>query len=169
MLSGCFNRFLFNTDIQKCECYSNNNDIVQCQEDSAEIKLGYWHGISFQKQITLLCPFNYCDFNYCAKTKRNYYILPKATDDQCNSHRSGIVCSNCKPGYTLAYDSFDCVSINQCSPGMTALVIVLTFLYWIIVVITLFVLTYILFWYSSIIRIFQWSKLLLQYCEYFVS
>ena len=142
MLSGCFNRFLFNTDIQKCECYSNNNDIVQCQEDSAEIKLGYWHGISFQKQITLLCPINYCDFNYCAKTKRNYYILPKATDDQCNSHRSGVVCSDCKPGYTLAYDSFDSVNVNQCSPGMTALVIVLTFLYWIIVVITLFVLTY---------------------------
>ena len=48
MLSGFFNGFLFNTDIQKCECYSNNNDIVQCQEDNAEIKLGYCHGISFQ-------------------------------------------------------------------------------------------------------------------------
>ena len=142
-LSSCYNGFLFNADLQKCECYNNdNNDTVQCQEDKAVIKLGYWHGIISQTQITLLCPINYCDFNYRVKTRRNYYVLPKAIDDQCSLHRTGVVCSDCKPGYTLAYDSFDCVDVNQCSPGMTVLVIGLTFLYWIIVVIALFVLTY---------------------------
>ena len=49
------------------------------------------------------------------------------------------MCSDCKPGYTLAYDSFNCVDVNQC---MTALVITLTFLYWILIIILLFVLTF---------------------------
>ena len=143
-ISSCYNGFLFSSISQKCECYSNDDyGIVQCQEDHAEIKLGYWYGIIFQKHWTVLsCPINYCDFHYRVETRRDYYILPKAIDDQCNSHRTGVVCSDCKPGYALAYDSFDCVNVNQCSPGMTVLVIGLTFLYWIIVVITLFVFTY---------------------------
>ena len=59
-LPSCYNGFVFNADLQKCECYSNdNNDIAQYQEDNAEIKVGYWHGIISQMQITLLnyiCP-----------------------------------------------------------------------------------------------------------------
>ena len=142
-LSTCYNGFIFSTDSQKCECYkSSGKNVVQCQEDHAEIKQGYWYGIIFNKHTASLCPIHYCDFNHRTETRRNYYILPKAIDDQCRSHRTGVVCSDCKPGYTLAYDSFDCVNVNQCSPGMTVLVIGLIFLYWIIVVITLFVLTY---------------------------
>ena len=52
------------------------------------------------------------------------------------------MCSDCKSGYTLAYDSFDCVDVNQCTTGMTVLVIALTFLYWILIMILLFVLTF---------------------------
>ena len=142
-LSTCYNGFLFSTDSQKCECYkSSGKSIVQCQEDHAEITLGYWYGIIYTKHTASLCPIHYRDFNHRTETRRNYYILPRAIDDQCSSHRTGVVCSDCKPGYTLAYDSFDCININQCSVGMTVLVIGLTFLYWIIVVITLFVLTY---------------------------
>ena len=143
MLSTCYNGFIFNTDSQKCECYNSaGNDIVQCQEDRAEIKLGYWYGIIFTERTTSLCPINYCDFYYRTGTRRNYYSLSQALDDQCSSHRTGLVCSDCKPGYTLAYDSFDCVNTNQCSPGMTILVIALTFLYWILIVTVLFVLAY---------------------------
>ena len=142
-LTTCYNGFLFSTISQKCECYnSGNDDIVQCQDDRAEIKVGHWSGTIFQKRIVSLCPINYCDFNHRTETRSNYYTLPKAVDGQCSLHRTGIVCSVCKSGYTLAYDSFDCVNVNQCSPGMTVLVIALTFLYWIVIVTVLFALTY---------------------------
>ena len=142
-LTTCYNGFLFSAVSQNCECYNSGNDnIVQCQDDRAEIKLGYWSGIIFQKRIISLCPINYCDFNHRTETRNNYYTLPKVVDDQCSLHRTGAVCSVCKLGYTLAYDSIDCVNIDHCSPGMTVLVIALTFLYWIIIVAVLFVLTY---------------------------
>ena len=142
-LSSCYNGFLFNTVTQKCECYnSGNDDTVQCQDDRAEIKLGYWSGTIFQKRIISQCPINYCDFNHRTETRNNYYTLPKVVDGQCSLHRTGVVCSDCKSGYTLAYDSFDCVNVNKCSPGMTVLVVALTFLYWIVIVTVLFVLTY---------------------------
>ena len=89
-ISSCYNGFLFSSVSQKCECYNNDdNGIIQCQEDHAEIKLGYWYGIISQKHWTVLsCPINYCDFHYRVETRRDYYILPKAIDDQCNSHRT---------------------------------------------------------------------------------
>ena len=143
-LSSCYNGFLFNSISQKCECYSsaNNNDIMDCQEYYAEIKEGYWHGIISQKRTSSLCSVNYCDFHYRTETRKDFYSLPKEVDGQCRSHRTGVVCSDCKAGYTLAYDSFDCINEDQCSPGMTVLVIGLTFLYWILIVTVLFVLTY---------------------------
>ena len=142
-LSTCYSRFLFSTVSQKCECYNNADyGIVHCQDDRAEIKVGYWYGIIFERYAISLCPINYCDFIHRTETRNNYYTLPKAVDDQCSLHRTGVVCSVCKSGYTLAYDSFDCVNVNQCSPGMTVLVIALTFLYWIVIVTVLFVLTY---------------------------
>ena len=142
-LSTCYNGFIFYTDSQRCGCYnSGSNDIVQCQQDHAEIKVGYWFGNIFQKHTTSLCPINYCDFHYRTETRRNYYSLSRTVDDQCRSHRTGVVCSDCKPGYTLAYDSFDCVNEDHCSPAITALVVALTFLYWSLIVIVLFALTY---------------------------
>jgi len=143
VLSTCYNGFLFRTVSQKCDCYnSGSDDIVQCQKDHAEIKLGYWYGIIYNKHTTSVCPIGYCDFNHRTETRSNYYTLPKVGDDQCNLHRTGVVCSDCKSGYTLAYDSFDCVNVNKCSLEMTVLVIALTFLYWIIIVTVLFGLTY---------------------------
>ena len=143
ILSTCHNGFVFRTASQKCKCYNySDSSIMQCQGNYAEIKLGYWFGIIFNNRTTSLCPINYCDFNHRLKTRGDYYVLPGAVDDQCRSHRTGIVCSDCKPGYTLAYDSFDCVSVNQCSPGVTVLVIGLTFLYWIVIVAAMFGFTY---------------------------
>ena len=138
-ISTCYNGFIFSSDSQQCDCYSSDSDdIVQCQEDHAEIKLGYWFGTVLKIRAASLCPINYCDFSYRTETRSNYYFLPKKTDDQCSSHRTGVACSYCKSGYTLAYDSFDCVNINHCSPGMTVLVIALTFLYWTLIVVVLF-------------------------------
>ena len=37
--------------------------------------------------------------------------------NQCSSHRSGTACGSCKEGYTLSFDSMECVSIGKCTTG----------------------------------------------------
>ena len=144
ILSTCYNGFSFRSASQRCDCYYNSSDknIVQCQRNYAEIKLGYWFGIIFNKQTTSLCPISYCNFNHRTKTKGDYYVLPGTVDGQCSLYRTGLLCSDCKPGYTLSYNSFKCIKTDFCSSGMTALVIALTFIYWTVIVAVLFGLTF---------------------------
>ena len=135
-LSSCYSGYVFNATVQQCKC-NEQNDIIQCQQDYVEIKYGYWFGIViFPKRTISLCPIHYCDFSI--ETSSGYYKLPKLLNDQCSSHRTGIACGDCEPGYTLAYDSPDCISTDKCSAGMTILVITLSVLYWIIVVVLVF-------------------------------
>ena len=138
-LSSCQSGYLFDANIQQCKCYEQSINIIQCQHDYSEIKYGYWFGISiFPKCTVSLCPFHYCRYDRHKETTNGYFKLPKELDGQCNSHRTGVACSECKPGYTLAYDSPECINTNKCSAGMTVLVVVLTILYWIIVVAIVF-------------------------------
>ena len=137
-LSSCKNGFLFSKQSQQCECY-NKDDHIHCEEDYASIKPGYWFGFFCEKHTYSLCHKDYCNFFTRRKeTKRGFYNLPEEADDQCNSHRTGVACSQCSEGYALAYNSPDCISVEECSPGMTVLVIMLTILYWVVVVAMLF-------------------------------
>ena len=141
-LSSCYNGFLFTTQSQQCECY-NKDDYLQCEEDVARIKLGYWFGVFAGKYILSLCDNNYCNFfTNREETKNGFYNLPEKIDYQCNPHRTGVACGECSEGYTLAYNSPDCISVDKCSPGMTVLVVVLTALYWIAIVAILFGVAY---------------------------
>ena len=133
-LSSCHTGYLFDKSQRQCICYPYS-DIVHCNEQYSEIKIGYWIGfLTAQHYTSSICPNNYCNFAKRTETSQGYYNLPSKPDDQCSSHRTGIVCGECKPGYTLAYDSPDCTNTNKCSAGMTILVIVLTILYWIAIV-----------------------------------
>ena len=141
-LSSCYNGFLFNKPSQQCECY-NKDDYIQCEGDAASIKLGYWFGIFSGKYTLSLCNSDYCNFfTHRKETKYGFYNLPAEIDDQCNPHRTGVACGQCSKGYTLAYNSLDCISVDKCSPGMIVLVLVLTALYWIAIVAILFVVAY---------------------------
>ena len=138
-LSPCHSGYVFDSNVQQCVCYEQSQDIIQCQQDYAEIKYGYWFGvISFTKRTVSLCPFYYCKYNTHALTSSGYYKLPEELNDQCSSHRTGVACSECKSGYTLTYDSPNCINTENCSVGMKVLVITLTILYWIIVVALVF-------------------------------
>ena len=132
-----------------CICY--HHDVVECYEDYNEIKSGYWFGSVSGQATTSLCPNQYCEFDHNRKkTRDGYYRLPMKVDDQCEYRRSGEACGECSQGYTLAYDSSDCISVNNCSIGITVLVIVLTCLYWIaIVAVTFFLVAYMKFRISS--------------------
>ena len=141
-LSPCDNGYIFNKVSQQCECYSKD-DLIQCEGDRASIRLGYWFGIFSEKHTYSICRSDYCDyFKFRKETREGFYNLPEEIDDQCNSHRIGVACGQCSEGYTLAYSSPDCISVEKCSSETLALVIVLTALYWIVIIAILFGVSY---------------------------
>ena len=145
-LSPCRAGYVFN--YTKCLCYPHP-DLVYCKEDYVEIKIGYWVGYLTQQHYTAsICPNNYCSSEH-KETSPGYYGLHGKSDDQCSSHRTGVACGKCKSGYTLAYDSPDCINAEKCTAGMTILVIALTILYWITIVAVVFGLMYFQFQISS--------------------
>ena len=150
-LSPCYSGYFYDVDSNTCACY-NHKDIVECYDDYNEIKRGYWFGtVTYPPTFTVsLCPSRYCYFGKHRKeTRQGYCLLPSTLDDQCHSNRTGVACGECKTGYTLAYDSPNCINKNKCSAGMTILVIVLTILYWIAVVAAVFILMHFQFQISS--------------------
>ena len=147
-LSQCRAGYLFDNTQRQCICYSHS-DLVHCKGYYVEIKIGFWIGyITGQQYTSSICPNNYCSSEH-AETSPGYYSLHGKSDDQCNKHRTGAACGECKSGYTLAYDSPDCINTDKCSAGMTTLVILLTILYWIAIVAVVFGLMYFQFQISS--------------------
>ena len=139
-LSPCHHGFHYDNSTQKCECY-DDSDIVSCSGSTSTIKRGYWFGIVDGKATVTVCPNTYCNFT-CCDTSNGFYQLSPVRTDQCSSHRSGTACGSCEEGYALSFDSANCVSINKCTAGQTALVIILTIIYWIVLVVVVFVVTY---------------------------
>ena len=131
--------YTYSEESQTCVCYHHN---VKCNDDRNEIKRGYWFGSIASKATTSLCPNHYCEFTNRKQTSEGYFELPNTINGQCNDHRVGRACGKCSSGYTLSYDSTDCISVDQCGIGWTVLVITLTCLYWIAVVAGVFGLMY---------------------------
>ena len=139
-LSPCHPAFQYNSESQKCECYSNN-EIVFCSGSNSTIKRGYWFGQVTGIQTVTFCPINYCNFT-CCKTTNGYYHLSPVRVNQCRLHRSGSACGNCEEGYTLSFDSPECISNNKCTTGQTILVVTLTVFYWFVVIVAVFIIMY---------------------------
>ena len=123
--------YTYSEESQTCVCYHAN---VRCYDDGNEIKRGYWFGSIGSETTTSLCPNHYCQFTNRKQTSEGYFELPNTINAQCNHHRVGRACGKCSSGYTLSYDSTDCISVDQCGSGWTVLVITLTCLYWIVMI-----------------------------------
>ena len=134
--------YTYSENAKMCVCYHEN---VKCHDNINEIKRGYWFGSIASKATTSLCPNHYCEFTDRKQTSEGYFELPNTINAQCNDHRVGRACGECSSGYTLSYDSTDCISVDQCGTGWTVLVITLTCLYWIAVVAGVFSLMYLKF------------------------
>ena len=139
-LTPCYPGFWQYSNSQKCECY-NASDIVFCSGHSSTIKRGYWFGSVTGNPTVTPCPINYCNFT-CCETTNGYYHLSPVRDNQCRSHRSGTACGGCTHGYTLSFDSAECVNVESCTTGHMILVILLTVIYWIVIVILVFSMMY---------------------------
>ena len=139
-LSPCYLGFWQYPESQQCECYTANN-IVFCSGNISTIKRGYWFGHVTGKPTITFCPINYCNFT-CCETTNGYYHLSPLRNNQCKSHRTGAACGDCSYGYTLSFDSTECVSLESCTVGHTVLVIVLTVIYWFVMFAVVFAMAY---------------------------
>ena len=139
-LSPCHLGFHYDNTTQRCICYIDN-DIISCIDSTSTIKEGYWFGVVDGRTAVTICPNNYCNFT-CCKTTNEFYQLSPVRINQCLSHRSGTACGSCEEGYTLSFDSIDCVSVKKCTTGQTSLVVTLSMIYWIVIVILVFIMTY---------------------------
>ena len=135
-LSPCHPGFWQYPNSKRCKCY-NANDIVFCSGSSSTIKRGYWFGNVTGKPTVTFCPFSYCNFT-CCETSNGYYHLSPVRVSQCRHHRCGTACGDCEKGYTLSFDSVECINVKECSTGNTILVLALMLLYWIIIITAVF-------------------------------
>ena len=122
-----------------CVCYQHN---VDCTGDENVIKRGYWFGSVGGTATTSLCPNHYCKFIGRNEIRQGFYELPHEIDAQCENHRSGIACGECSPRHILAFGSADCISVHHCNAWMILSVAVLIILYWVLVTVGVFGLSY---------------------------
>ena len=134
-LVPCSPGFVYDSNTRKCECFTTNG-IVSCSPNTT-IQRDYWFGVVDGITTVSLCPNGYCNFS---RRGDGRFLLSSIKDDQCNSHRTGPACGECDPGYTLSYDSVDCVSIDDCHYKYIIAVVLWTVTYWILIIILVFAL-----------------------------
>ena len=112
-----------------------------CSGSSSTIKRGCWFGSVSGIATVTFCPISYCNFT-CCETTNGYYHLSPVRDNQCMLHRSGTAYGSCDIGYTLSFDSTECILVKACTVELTILLAILIILYWIVIVAVVFVMAY---------------------------
>ena len=135
-LSECHKGFYY--DEGACKCY-NTQDMVVCSGKFSIIRRGYWFGEVDGNPTVAFCPINYCNFS-CCEISNGFYQLSPTRENQCRLHRIGIACGKCEPGYTLPYDSPDCIEASDCTTTNISLAVTLTVIYWIVLFVLVFIL-----------------------------
>ena len=95
---------------QRCVCYNVTD--VSCSGVASSIKIGHWFGEVDNQSIISVCPVNYCNFT-CCETVNGFLPTLTCELNQCSSRRSGTACGSCEEGYTLSFDSVECVSVKS--------------------------------------------------------
>ena len=138
-LVPCQLGYAYNGVTKQCHCYDIDN-VVSCGVETT-IKKDYWFGMIGEQATVSICPNKYCNFSR-PEVNSGSFLLPSSDDDQCSPHRTGQACGTCENGYTLSFDFEDCVNNDDCSPGITVLIIICVILYWIIIMVVILVIMY---------------------------
>ena len=132
--------FLYSHD--RCQCYNSSSKTVFCSGSSSTINRGYWFGFVASKPTVTYCPITYCNFSCCETNMKGIYHLSPMRANQCRLHRTGTACGSCMEGYTLPFDSSECVRTSSCTPEHLVLILTLTVIYWISIVAAVFAMMY---------------------------
>ena len=122
---------------EKCTCRCSTGDkspIDHCigSNMTAYIRSGYWYGCLDKEAGNTLLAFHdetyyfaACGYGFCSHNDSNRFIpLPNdkvnstcdsINDRICNDNRTGMLCSNCIPGYGISLTSWDykCVDCSK--------------------------------------------------------
>ncbi len=146
---NCPPGFSFNETTLKCACLLNqfiSNCIVD--KPQAVLRKGYWIGYLNNSMDSKHVGFGNCDYRICTynntKDHLGRYLLPskpqKLEDFICGLTRQGVLCGECREGYTVYYHSqaFTCGKEKPaCSYGVLLYIlseiIPVTFLFIIII------------------------------------
>ena len=134
-LIPCRSGYTYNKTSMQCECYTTDG-IVSCKPEPT-IRRDYWFGMVDNTTTVSRCPYTYCNFRR-REVSPGRFVLPSVQDDQCDSHRTGPACGSCDDGYTLPFDSIECINVDNCHPGYTVLVIIGVMAYWVIMIVVAF-------------------------------
>ena len=142
-LTSCSPGFVYDSTTRQCECFTTD-DIISCSPNTT-IRSDHWFGVVDGITTVSICPNGYCNFSRRGdEVASGRFLLSTIQDDQCNSYRTGPACGECDPGYTLSYDSIDCVDIDDCHYKYIVAVILGTLLYWILLIISVFALMWLI-------------------------
>ena len=134
-LVPCRSGYTYSKETMQCECYTTD-DVVSCTPQTT-IKRDHWFGMVDNATTVSRCPYTYCNFDR-QEVSPGRFLLPSVQDDQCDSHRTGPACGSCDDGYTIPFDSVECINVDNCHPGYTVLVIIGVMVYWVIVIVVSF-------------------------------
>lgn len=115
-LANCSLGFSYNNESQSCECLIEDFiDYVHCENDgSVTFFNGPWIGfIEGHGFATYRCDSNYC-FNNLTQ------IFLDDPDSQCRNNRAGILCGQCREGYSRVLGGSNC---KVCSNTSLALIV----------------------------------------------
>ena len=135
-LSPCRAGYFYDDELKQCVCYERRN-VVSCLDGNATIMKGYWFGMVNDQPTVTNCPVNYCNYKNC-EIATGICTLPPSLDEQCMPHRTGPACGNCVEGYTLSFDSVECINTNKCSVALTVFVVFIALIYWAVITLAVF-------------------------------
>ena len=90
------------------ECNINNNSFFRSANSRTWI--GFIGKSSYASSKPGVMYHPNCPIGYCSR--RDVNVTSNTSDDQCEPHRTGLLCGECKEGYTLTLGDGKCV---QCS------------------------------------------------------
>ena len=108
-------------DGDPCECSAvYYKGLFKCDRRRAYIIHGYWVG---ECENGTLCTGN-CPYGFCSYNHSKNYRLPGSLSDLdayiCGDTRTGVLCGECRPGYSVSYHSYTytCTSNKNCKYGI---------------------------------------------------
>uniref|UniRef100_A0A1X7UGD7 TRP C-terminal domain-containing protein n=1 Tax=Amphimedon queenslandica TaxID=400682 RepID=A0A1X7UGD7_AMPQE len=125
--------FVYNNKTKRCTCSSflKALGITQCKIDNTKVLIpqASWLGLVHTKNQSKLeyCP--HCPPGYCRTDTWNINVTQ--IDDICMSNHAGILCGQCKEGYSKVLFSYDCHYCNNDieNVGLLAVIVVTSILY----------------------------------------
>ena len=130
------------TDLYTCSCECHSKLFKFVTSCNQSTKVVHRRGDAWITALNYSGKMDYfihphCPFDYCLPPIVDIGINlnePTGSDAQCSHHRSGLLCSVCKPGLSLSLGSSQCVHCPKYWPALFIVIILSTLLAGIILV-----------------------------------